>query len=66
MAQSSTLRRTCSISKPRHALAVGPAQGHQAAEQVQAVHGGEQVEEAIGRVGRQEVAGGVSCRHARS
>ena len=49
-----TLKRTWFTSKPRHTLtAVG--QGHQAAQQVQPVHAGEQVKESDGRVVRQEV-----------
>ena len=42
------------------------AQGDQTAQQMQPVQRGDQVEEGIGRVGRQEVAAVVSCCHTRS
>src|SRR5216684_858647 len=40
-------------------LVGGPTQGHEAAQQVQSVHAGEQIKEGVGRVGCQEVACGV-------
>ena len=67
MAHSSTLRRSRSGSTPPRTPDRGPPKRDEAAEQVQAVHGGEQVEEAVGRVARRDNSRRPSsCCQARS